>query len=263
MISLTKKQCEQFFKDETTNPLTGRTIAKGKITHTNLMKACKKNSAKLSKSPKTLSYEIPPMGPMIYWRSKPDDDDDDEKKYIMLMVDHIQDRIEIIEDRETLESKLEMEEFLDILNHAHHVFKNKPKLLQIVNQTKEDVQELKKTKTFVNDIPKKTVIADKEVHSGRLLNRRSVYSIFAIYMSKLESIEKALKLNKIHETVPSGSIRDLVNKKKYLDYLIKHKVFTHDDIYKRTFKSENIFDELQQKYKKYSELYKRLEGNSP
>jgi hypothetical protein len=261
MITLTKKQCEDFFKDETINPLTGRTITKGKKTHTNLMKACTKNSVK---SPKPLSYEIPPMGPMIYWRSKPDDDDDDEKKYIMIMFDHIQDRIELIEDRDTIESRMEIEEFLDILKHAHSVFKNKPKLLQMVITTQNDVQELKKTKELINDVPKQIDIGYKTVHPKRLDNRIEVFKILSLYTSAIKQIERAIKNKTITVTVTSGSIRELVNnKKKYLDYLIKHKVFTYDDIYKHTFKSENAFDELQIKYKKYRDLYKKLQGNSP
>jgi hypothetical protein len=71
------------------------------------------------------------------------------------------------------------------------------------------------------------------------------------------------KKNKVTADVTSGPIKRILEGKKYLDYLIKHKIFSHDDIYKKVFKSEKVFDELKEDYKKYREIYKKEKGEYP
>jgi enamine deaminase RidA (YjgF/YER057c/UK114 family) len=61
----------------------------------------------------------------------------------------------------------------------------------------------------------------------------------------------------------SGTIKNIVSDKVYLDYVIKHRIFTYDDIYKNTFPSEKAFDELQDTYKEWVKLYKNIKGKSP
>ena len=58
-------------------------------------------------------------------------------------------------------------------------------------------------------------------------------------------------------------MKNIIEKKQFLDYLIKHKIFSHEDIYARTFKTDRPYEELKEKFAEYKVLYKKLRGKSP
>ena len=69
--------------------------------------------------------------------------------------------------------------------------------------------------------------------------------------------------NKILSHISIGKLKVWSEKKKYLDFVIKTKIFTYDDIYKRTFPNDKIFDELKELHKEYAKVYKKEKGKSP
>jgi hypothetical protein len=266
MAALTKEQCEQFLKNQTVNPITGREIEIGKATHKQLLKKCQKSSKSTSPkstSPKSKDYEIPPIGPIIHWKNK-----SDELKNITMLVNYIDDRLKIIENRNQKESHMEFEEFENILKEAISLFGTRKKYIDVINENIEDVKRIKKEKDLVNDIPKKIRIElNNVVYPDRVSNRLNVSNIQINIKNMISYINRSIKNiedNKDIITVSFGEIKDLLKDKKYLDYLIKHNIFTYDDIYVKTIEGgEKVFEELQEKYKKYRELYKEVNGHSP
>jgi hypothetical protein len=79
----------------------------------------------------------------------------------------------------------------------------------------------------------------------------------------MSGFEESLGEKKIITHIGQMEMRNTLQKKVYLDYLIKHKIFTHDDIYKNTFKSDRVFDELKEKFAQYRKLYIKEKGTSP
>jgi hypothetical protein len=251
-MNITSKQCQEFKSNPNINPLTGRHIAIGKITHSRLTEACSPKTVKKSKS---YEYEVPPMGPMIHWELKARSDREEMNNMIDFL-NHINRRLKKIGKRDTNESKMEFEEFNDILELVKDKFSDKPNELEIIKGLIKKANELKKTKTLVDDIPKKFSISELHVSPHRVGTRKSVFYALYSVNSMIASFDEAIEANRIFDTVPYGEFVRTSNYKKFLDHLISHKIFTHEDIYKNTFKSDKIFDELKEKNKKYRVIYK-------
>jgi len=62
--------------------------------------------------------------------------------------------------------------------------------------------------------------------------------------------------------VPESKIQLISKRKAFVDYLIKHKIFSKEDIYTKVFPSEKAFDNLKKKFADYKKLYKEVEGVS-
>jgi hypothetical protein len=247
-MNISSKKCEEFRKNPKVNPMIG------KITHQKLIKACNERNAIVVKS---MNNVAPPMGPMMHWRMH--DEDVDMLKFLT----HIKNRVVIFGKNTDNLSALELHEFSDILKEAHQIYNTKPKILDGIQKLYSRVHYFLKNRTIIEDRPKYKIVDRKEVKPDRYSIRENVLSIWSIYNSSLYSIEKAIKTEKIFDTIDSGVIRDLKRDKAYLDYLIKHNIFSYDDIYKYTFKNDKVFDELAEKYKKYRRIYKETEGESP
>jgi hypothetical protein len=254
---VTKKQCQEFKSNPSVNPLTGRSIHIGKITHQNLLKACNDTPKKVE-SPK--NYKIPPMGPMIHWDYNADDLKEKANNFIKFF-NYIDKRIgEILEEK--LVSEMELNEIIGILKEGKERFDDKSHL-DIVEELFDDIKSIKKSRKIIHDLPKETVVNLMHVRSNRLSIRANIVWIYGLYEEAISTMKAALQNRKIITMWDSGHIKNILSDKVYLDYVIKHRIFTYDDIYKNTFPSEKAFEELQKTYKEWVKLYKDIKGKSP
>jgi hypothetical protein len=255
--SITKTQCKEFLSNPSINPLTGRKIEIGKVTHQKLLKLCNKSDT--IEKPKSTA---PPMGPIMHYRMNSQTKSEDQNNLIDMGA-FIEERLKKLEKQSSI-SSLEIWDFEDILKEAKLMFRGEDEYIEYFDGLMKQVHKLVKTKTQISDGPSKSVVVEGyTVYPHRYKVRDEVLSVWSGCKTALETIENSLRKQQIYVNVRSGTIRDIIKGKKFLDYLIAHNIFTYDDIYKRTFISEKVFDELQEKYKKYRELYKKVKGKSP
>lgn len=255
-MKITKEQCEEFKIKPGVNPLTGRSISIGKITHQQLTKACNDFFAK--KSPKK-SLSPPPMGPIMHWKVANYKEHDQQ---LLNMCNYISDRLEDL-DEQTSVSKMEMVEFRSIVRIAKGEFSHMPKIVSFCKELLEDIKTKLETKHVKEDQPKYKIYLDMEIKPNRYEIRETISGFHERYESSLRIIDWTIENNDIKTGIDSGTINSLLKDKKYMDYLIKHNIFAYDDIYKKTFESEKVFENLVVKYKKYREIYKKVKGKSP
>jgi hypothetical protein len=257
---LSKSQCDKFKSDPSINPLTGRTIHQGKITYIKLTKAC--NTEDKIKTPiKSIKINrIPPMGPMIDWQFNTETPDDEENNLIEFH-DFID---EIIENKHKYKfTKMEIDDYIDIITIGKNYFKNEKDYFEAFSELLEKLNQIKRTSKLINDIPKPTTIAHMQIRPSKMYIRGRVLRCFQLWKSAYDSINGALLTQKISTHVSKLQMKNVLEQKKYLDYLIKHKIFSHDDIYKNTFPNDKVYNELKDKYEEYVVLYKKLKGKSP
>ena len=261
-MNLTDEQCKEFKKYPEINPITGRHIEIGKITHQKLLKAC---DGSKKKTPQTVFKDlyIPPMGPMMHWKINAHKNIERENNLID-MTAHIEKRIEQIHFREAIYSVMEIQEFKDILKDAIHEFDGEKEYDDYFKDLLKKIKQLEKYKLGIDDAPKKTIhVATQTVYKHRYKNRENIAVMKVEYDYSLATIKDAIETGKVNVMISSGTIRDLNRDKEYLDYLIQRRIFTYDDIYKNTFKNEHVFSDLAEKYKKYRVIYKKVKGESP
>jgi len=274
MKALTKAQCEKFHADRTVNPLTGRRIQAGKAVYNSIMKRCEELMPKdvpvvEQNPPQTTTKKNkiikptrpPPMGPMMHWRI----DARGERDFFNNMIkigNHIKNRIRSFGEDEVL-SKMEIEEFREFLKEYKAMFKGKAKYEAFHDDISNKISELRQTHKMYDDRPKYKIIDDREVSPSRHFNRERVCFLYDVVNRTMSSMKECLLQGKIEIYVSSSQYENTMDIKTYMDYLIAHKIFTHDDIYKHTFKSDKIFDELTSTWKEYQALYKKEKGKSP
>ncbi len=263
MTSEEKKLCKKFKDDRTINPATGRKIKEGGPTYKELMNKC----AKYFVEPKDAPSHPLPMGPfMLYSIEK------ERKVYSMIDIakqiiptlKHIQSALRSYKNKESY-SKFDMDDHEKTLKSIKRWLSSLyaleiPKREQIIegcDALLKDVQNFRKTLYEYDDTPKYAVVEDMEVKPDRFFLRNQVVRCFSLYKDTKEVMDIALKNNNITIYVSRGDLRDILDDKKYLDYLIKHKIFSHDDIYVNTFPHENVFEELKELHKKYMILYEK------
>jgi len=257
-LKINKSQCAEFLANPTVNPLTGRRIQEGKGTHTKLMNQCK---GRKEASPKlNTNFEAPPMGPMIHWRYNIKNSADEQNNLLAFCL-YIEERIDKLKDLPAV-SKMELEEFGSILKHAKQVFKDEDDVIEELEPLMKSVSKLIKTKTLIDDVPKAKIVALKEIKQSRVFIREQLLRCYQIWKDTLESIEESLHLKKVKIFVSRMEMRNTLETKQYLDYVIQHKIFSHDDIYKRMLPSERAYDDLKAKYELYRALYKKEKGQS-
>ena len=259
-MNLTKSQCEEFRKNPSVNPLTGRTIQVGNVTHKKLAKACEGKG----KSPNTPIPDrpAPPMGPMIHWRYDVKGHDDEFNN----MVDFgnfIKKRINTLGEENGQLSFMELEDLNNIIEHSKKHFDDEPKYIQRLDKMKSKVQELMKKPTVLHDQPNATIVAHLEIKPSRTFIRGNVLRCYQLWKLSISTMRGALKNKSIYAHEPKEHIANLVEQKAYLDYLIKHKIFSREDIYDRTFKTDKPYEELKETFAEYSKLYKQVKGKSP
>lgn len=264
MTSLTKAQCEEFLARETVNPVTRRKIAIGKDVHKRLMKQCASTKQPTKRSPRLL--HPPPMGPVMHWMMYAKTEKEELNNMISIL-NHIKSRVQSFKDDEVV-SMMEMEEFNEFLKEAEllfkkSVYKNKHKFFTYIDAVSEMVKQVYKSYKIVDDRPKYAIVRDSEVKPSRHFIRQQVYFLYRVTMGKLYSMRECLQKDEIVVYVSSSAYHSLKDIKKYMDYLIEHRIFTYDEIYKHTFKSDKIFDEIKSTWKEYAALYRRLKGTSP
>jgi hypothetical protein len=274
-MEVTKIQCDQFRKNPSINPLTGRSIHKGKITHQRLTKACENSTTMKTPSPIIRSdYQVPPMGPMIHFQFKAKSSNYDEvtRKNIIQFLNYFQSRLTVIRNSTKI-SLMEINDIKNLLVNISNWLNNIPEgmlrnISKLYNGSLKQLELIKdiendNTKSKINDLPKHNIVADIEVKPNRYFIRGRVLWCFDFYNSTLDSIDTAIIKQEIHETISRGQLKHVLSEKQYLDYLISKKIFTHDDIYKNTFPNDKVYSELKDKYEEYAVLYKKLKGKSP
>ena len=86
------------------------------------------------------------------------------------------------------------------------------------------------------------------------------YDFPKIYPHYIYLTRYLIEHNEASVDISKGLIDDLKEGKQYMDYLIDHHIFTYDDLYKNTFESDKVFDELAVRYEKFREIYDKLKG---
>jgi 2-cysteine adaptor domain len=268
-MNLTKQQCEAFRTNPKVNPLTGRSIEVGKIRHQQLTEACGKNSSP-KKSPSPKNQEAPPMGPMIHWEYNVVGQLTDEviRKNVIAFMNHIHDRLKELQSSAAV-SEMELRDMADLLKNFEAWLKvtpglkNKDKLLKGVEQELEHIKTVYKEQPILKDQPTEKEVAEIPIKHSRCFIRGRVLRGYLLYKDALVSIRESLQEGHILTMVVLGQIKDVLRYKTYCDYLIKHKIFSHDDIYKRTYPGDDAFEDLKAKYTEYRKLYKKEKGASP
>jgi hypothetical protein len=256
---LTKSQCEQFRSNKTVNPLTGRTISKGKITYLKLTQACED---KKSPSPKIiLDHKAPPMGPMIHWRLNAEVPTE-ERNNMLKFLKYIQATTKELEENNEQISKLFLEDMIDILKEGASLFADKGGYVKLINKLIEQLKTLKLSNRVYNDVPKATIVAYLEVKPSRKFIRGRVLRCYSLWKSIMNLIEGTLLTKKIQTHASRQQLDNVLEQKEYLDYVIKHKIFTYDDIWKNTFPNDKAYDTLKVKYEEYIKLYKEIKAKA-
>lgn len=265
-IEITQEQCRDFLKSPSYNPLTGRKIKKGKITHKKLMKLCESQK----KSP---SKQAPPMGPILLA------DMDTTPAQSHKVIDNIFQIIVFINGRlkhfktESEFSLLEINDIISQLKHCSKFLINNEHLgykpndiknyIPVVPKLIDIAKDIKKNKNVINDLPKPIKISHHEITKNRFEIREEIMYIYGFFTHNLSSIERQLKKDDIDTKVHSKVIYNLIEKKKYIDYVISHKIFSHDDIYTKVFKNPNVWTDLGEKYRLYSTKYEKQFSRLP
>lgn len=250
-MSLTRKHCEEFLKNPSVNPKTGRKIEMGKVTHKKLMEDCK-SIMKRDKAP--------PMGPMIHWKMSVNGTEEENMKQL---VNYIKRRLlDLDKVSGNVYSQMEVNDFKGILKAALALFRDS-KSKEFCNKLYAHINYIEAHDKLMDDLPKTKIVGKTEVHVDRVENRLEVFAIWNQIRKNIIYMDDTIKTKKIDLTIPKGFIRDLILGKKYLDYLIAHNIFSYDDIYKHTFTSEKVFEELASKFQIYKKIYKEVKGKSP
>lgn len=262
MKDLTREKCDEFKKNPSVNPLTGRKIKVGKVTHMRLTKECSKviNTPKVKvetkPTPKPKTTSIPPLGPMIHWNYKYTLDFTTglqvKKQNATEFLRFIQKRFFELQKEEKI-SKSEFNDYVDMLEAIRDEIAWSNKMYDTIDTLQAYFQLLRKNVKLVDDLPKYDIVYNVEVHPSRTLNRRTICGIYNSYATFVKDLQMELK-HKSNVVIPN-KIKDLKNDKKYLDHMIKLKLFTYDDIYKNTFENENFPEEIAALYKKYMDKY--------
>lgn len=268
-MNLTKKQCEAFRANPKVNPLTGRSIEVGKIRHQQLTEACGKTEPS-KKLPSSQKQDAPPMGPMIHWKYNPVGQLTDEviRKNVIAFLNHIHDRLKELQTTASI-SEMELTDMYDLLKDFETWLKDTPglknreKLLKGVESEQHNVKHLSKQANVYNDLPTEKEVAQIQIKSERCFVRGRVLRGFSLFNGALKDINESLQIGRINTGIATGQIKDVLRYKTYCDYLIKHKIFSHDDIYKLTYPGDNAFEDLKAKYTEYRKLYKKEKGASP
>lgn len=256
-MQLTKLQCDAFINNPTINPITNKKIKLGKSTHSMLMKSCRAQQMGGS-SPKA-----PPMGPIIHWKmnaSTPDQEQDNLRE----MLEHMQGRLELWQENENMViSRMEYNEFVEIIKKAKAIYQKEGEddYVEYCDNFLDELKGLKK-REFKEDEPKPDVYLSHEIKPSRLANRFKILTFYMNYESVKGLMNASLKAKEIH-VESMNTIATFEKEKKVIDHMISLGIFTKDDIYKKTYKSEKWLEELQTLYKKYAELYKKVKGKSP
>ena len=269
---MTKAQCKKFRLNPCVNPLTGRPILMGNATYKKLVKACEQMEKALC--PKMIpERDVPPMGPYIDWEFNPEKGQHTDKiilNTVISFINFIHERLQVLKE-DTHVSMMELNDFKDLLRNMDHWLntassvRNEETLLKQTADLRSVINDIKHNSIILDDEPEETVIAVAvvEVKPSRYFNRGRVLRGYSMYMEALGSIEESLELGYIRTYVCSSFIKDVCRYKTYFDYLIEHRVFSYNDIYKRTFKSDTVYEDLKEIYKKYTELYVKENVSSP
>lgn len=245
-MQVTREQCKQFRSNETINPLTGRKIQRGKITHKRLTKAC---STSVTNSSKQKDKYIPPLGPMIFWSYDAETDLQKRRENAYEILDFVRLKYLQLKDTRASISESEINDYIELCKMLH---KPLPEDANYIHTLEKELLKVKKTKKIMHDEPKHDVFENLvEIRPSRTFNRTRIAFIYNYYAKIKFNLEYCLKHNKKSEVVIPVNMKDLRTFKRYLDYMIKKKLFTYDDIYKHTFKNENFPEEIEALHKQY------------
>ena len=241
----------------------------------NLKLVLPNNSSLKANSLLSIKKLIPPMGPLIHPDFiKTHEIDIDEKKsrkqlkknYIKFYTYIFKDRIPKITNNEVSLSLMEKN---DLLNLSDIITKE---LNEINLLNDEDIKQIKtiennlkeafKHGNVINDQPTKKRVGNWYVEPLRYKNRLQLLNLYDLFRSKKAGLEGSIRYNNFRFFVSHQDLDSTLRNKTYIDELIRLGVFTHDDLYKNMFESENVFDELRELHNKYYEAYKKNKKNT-
>ncbi len=256
------------------NPKTKRCI---NDTPTNRKKLGLNVKSKSVSSKKNSSHHnsIPPMGPLIHpeFIKTHDIDIDSKKKLKQLKKNYIQmynylydDRIPKILDNEEPLSLMEKNDLLELSNIVSKELQEINLLdndnIKIIREVENKLKDIFKKGNVINDQPIKRKCGNWYIEPLRYKNRLQLLNIYDIIRDTIAGLEGSIKSNHFQFLTTHQEIDSTIRYKDYIDELIRLKVFTHDDLYKNMFESENVFDELAELHKKYFEAYKKTKKNN-
>lgn len=249
--------CKAFFNSPSINPLTGRKIQQGKVVYNKLMKACTEYKNKFNKALSSSNRaSIPPLGPMMHWNYRTTNDlkhyNETREASALEFMKFIRDRLTVMRDANKL-SKSELLDYLQMTNEflAMHF---DAKITQNIIVLQSWLTKFKKEKVLIDDQPKSEICENIEIHPSRTKNRAEVVFIHNFYVDLKGDILLELD-RKSNLNISALHVKLLTSYKKYLDRLIELNLFTHDDIYKKTFNNESFPDEVAKLYKQYRDKY--------
>jgi hypothetical protein len=219
MQNITKRQCLDFVTNPTTNPLTKRKIKVQKRTYETLLRSCHKE------------IKAPASGPMIHWMK----DKSILKQYdnLLRFVNYIYAHIKKWEaaDFTGPYSKMLLEEYREILTISKEQFQTYNEKIYILSSSLIDkIDNIRRTKMVLNDVPKSKTIGKMKVKPSRLYIRKQVLKIYIMYKKFLALKEPTKK-----------QIKYVLKKKAYLDYIVGKKIFRKEDIFGKLFPEEQNF----------------------
>jgi hypothetical protein len=242
MNKITESQCQEFLINPVLNPLTGRKIQKGKATYNQLMKECLKN------------IDAPSMGKKIHWRK--DGVLEQDKNLLIMMNDVNNHIIKWFEEKETILdlSKMLVDECKELIKISRKHFKDNKKIIDIISSLEKKMKTIEQKHRIYDDVPKYNVIVNMEVKPSRVFNRGQVLNCYSLYRSTKRDMLSSIEQKKMTVRILQGNLQNVLNKKKYLDYLIDKKIFRYEDIYGKVFPNDKCFDELVEIFEEYKKF---------
>jgi hypothetical protein len=217
----------------------------------------------------------PPMGPLIHPEfiknhetniNRNKKREELKNNYIDMYTYLYEERIPKIIKKEVPLSVMEKNDLLELSK----IITKELKDIDLID--KDDINEIKimenqlkevfKNNEVIDDQPTKKHIGSWYIEPLRYDNRLHLLNLYNLIKSEKSFMQGSIKLNTFEALVTSSVIIRLVLGKRYIDELIRLKIFSHDDLYNNMFESENIFDELQELHKKYIEAYKKTKKNN-
>jgi hypothetical protein len=219
---------------------------------------------------------IPPMGPLIHpdfiknfeiSTNKIKKNEQLKDNYIEFYTYLYEDRIPKLISKEAPLNLIELDDLLELSKIVTKEFQD----MNLIDQ--DDIKEIKilenqlkevfRNNEVIDNRPSKKNIGSFIIEPLRYKNRLQLVSLYNTIVEKKKKMEVVTKKSKnFNDLITDSLIVRLLLGKRYVDELIRLKIFSHDDLYKNMFENENVFEELEELHKKYMEAYKKSKKNS-
>jgi len=214
------------------------------------------------------SYVPPPWGPVIWYEYKCHNSSACENHNKGLIADYIFDtRYEELKKSNEPLSEMELKELIGLGKELRSLYDGEN--LQMVDDILKEYKGWLKNppRELVKDSMSKNIeILDKYwvIHKDRHKVRRSLCLLRNGLNTLLLSIKsEATKSNPDLTWKKDELDTKLKLNKKFIDRVIKEKLFTREDIYGKIFDDDTIFDQIREAHKVYAAKWKQHYGTNP